>query len=401
MDDNDENHTRDNIYYPSLFPITLTHSEFPSDHIVHDHVSMTYGLLVTPFIALEDGSSLCQYNPNLQSLYRTTGIARCDDCGGYINPFCDVTTMRWLCSLCETRNIFTRNMKRYRSIDMKLLPEMQQLMIDYPLPLHTTEVDQVLISKKKKIKGNNIKKNKLYYCSANERPLVHVFLIQESMSLDCIQAVIDGISHATSPDPNTGLHPDVEVILLTFSNRIGIYRLHCDEIVSDDSNILSKINDITTTKSTYLLPSCVQYCHFSIDNVLNDVDKLSYMKSNDEDDENNGGIFEGQNDSAFLSLASSMSDSTRTTTTKVTPLLSLNEIASFDDIRVPIGQVRQSLRTSLSALYDASPSVTTNSSGVNKEYDVYGQQVNSCESENLHGPLVMLGTCSSSFTNYF
>lgn len=50
------------------------------------------------------------------------------------------------------------------------------------------------------------------------RPLVHLFLIQENMSVDALQASIEAISAAVS-----GLHPDIHVVLMTYGDRIGLY----------------------------------------------------------------------------------------------------------------------------------------------------------------------------------
>lgn len=54
---------------------------------------------------------------------------------------------------------------------------------------------------------------------SEERPLVHVFLVQESMAIDTMQAVVESLTEAIK-----ALHPDVHIVLLTFSHRIGIHR---------------------------------------------------------------------------------------------------------------------------------------------------------------------------------
>ena len=72
-------------------------------------------------------------------LTRTTGIAsnlsRCSSCFAYMNPYCEVSNFRWFCSLCLSRNSFSKEMTRYRSMDPKGLPEMNQLMVDFMLPV--------------------------------------------------------------------------------------------------------------------------------------------------------------------------------------------------------------------------------------------------------------------------
>lgn len=56
--------------------------------------------------------------------------------------------------------------------------------------------------------------------SPPSKPFVHVLLVQESMPLDSLNAVVDGLSSAIS-----SVHPDIYLVLVTFSNRIGVYRL--------------------------------------------------------------------------------------------------------------------------------------------------------------------------------
>ena len=85
-------------------------------------LGMPLGFILTPYMPLSDKSHLyipsitCQHTNiiRMKSVPRLTSsaynIARCSKCTAYINPFCDASNMRWLCSLCGYRNSFTRNM---------------------------------------------------------------------------------------------------------------------------------------------------------------------------------------------------------------------------------------------------------------------------------------------------
>ena len=188
--------------YPSVFPIAVTHTEFPSSAKVMGQSSLPYGCIITPFIGRDD------YHPaSLRLVDSVSQVARCSHCSAYINPFCDVNSLRWFCSLCGLRNTFTRSMTRYRQVDIKTLEETQSILTDYPMPFRS--IDGVPLDCEGKMG-----------VPAATRPLVHVFLIQESMSPDALQAVIESLTNAV-----TLMHSDVQIVLLTFSHRIGIYHL--------------------------------------------------------------------------------------------------------------------------------------------------------------------------------
>ena len=85
------------------------------------------------------------------------------------------------------------------------MPELRELLIDYNAPV--------------KEDNDSIQ----YAIPIEQRPLIHIFLIQEDMHVDTLQTVIDAINTATAT-----IHPDIHVILMTFSYRIGMYSLHGD-----------------------------------------------------------------------------------------------------------------------------------------------------------------------------
>lgn len=181
---------RDSQSYPEIFPIIFTHGEFPTSASVMQSVGVPFGCLTTPFMPLADRSNfVSKLRKNADNASK---IARCTVCMGYMNPYCDVSPQRWFCSLCGQRNGISRSQTRYRGVDPRLLPEVQHVLIDYK----TAET------------------------SSQSKPFVHVLLVQESMPLDSLTAVVDSLSTAI-----TSVHPDVYILLITFSNRIGVYRL--------------------------------------------------------------------------------------------------------------------------------------------------------------------------------
>eukprot|EP01034_Spumella_vulgaris_P038795 gene38795-47913_t len=89
----------------------------------------------------------------------------------------------------------------------KLLNETANTFADFRLPLVEPRSD-----------GTGSASSPVNALYAAQRPLVHVFLVQESMRIDAMQAVVEGLC-ASVP----AMHPDIRVVFLTYSNRIGIY----------------------------------------------------------------------------------------------------------------------------------------------------------------------------------
>jgi hypothetical protein len=134
----DERDVRASHSFPELFPITLSHSEFPcsgfcsplqtlvanlpllSEAMKFDS-GMTFGITVTPFLPHSDGTNLyLSYlllflkldfrKKDLPKITSASKVARCMNCAAYLNPFCEATTVKWICSLCGTRNVFPKSM---------------------------------------------------------------------------------------------------------------------------------------------------------------------------------------------------------------------------------------------------------------------------------------------------
>ena len=127
-DESDLYQSRHSNQFPHVFPISATHSEFPSSYDVMERSAMPYGFLLTPFISRKDVfANSCRF------VDAASQVARCDSCKGYLNPFCDLSSMQWVCSICGTRNMFTRSAGRYRGADFRTLEETQCILVDYPL----------------------------------------------------------------------------------------------------------------------------------------------------------------------------------------------------------------------------------------------------------------------------
>ena len=188
--------------FPHVFPISVTHGEWPSSFQTMERSAMFYGCVLTPFI-----SRLDVFARSCKMAESAAQIARCEACQGYINPFCEVSSMHWICSLCGGRNYFPRAASRYRGGELKSLEETQCILVDYPLEFRGIDGCPSEIAGKMEV-------------SCKDRPLVHVFLIQESMSYESLQAVTESISTAAS-----SMHPDIQVVLVTFSHRLCVYKL--------------------------------------------------------------------------------------------------------------------------------------------------------------------------------
>lgn len=106
----DNDRLRNSTEYPHVFPVSVTHPEFPANYAVYDQLSMPMGCIITPFIATEDRSEAVAETPRL--IESGVRIARCTACSAYINAFCEASPLRWFCSLCGGRNVFTRSMVR-------------------------------------------------------------------------------------------------------------------------------------------------------------------------------------------------------------------------------------------------------------------------------------------------
>ncbi len=191
--------------YPYVFPVSSTHKEFPSNKNAIEQSGAPLGCFVKPFLPLVDRSNITMHLPLMVDSNKE--LARCKNCHAYLNQFCDVTNLKWICAICGERNLFTKSQTRYRYVDGTALPELNSLVNDFPR-VFTGDEDGYIPSKL-------ISSNKI---PTKIRPLVHVFLIQENMPVDVIQSVVEALTHCLSM-----LHKDVHVLLITFSNRVCIY----------------------------------------------------------------------------------------------------------------------------------------------------------------------------------
>ena len=86
--------------------------------------------------------------------------------------------------------------------------EQKNMLCDFPMPFRTIDGVPGCFEGRSAI-------------PAKQRPLVHVFLVQESMSADALQVVLDAIHTVVTE----AMHPDMQIVLMSFSNRISVYRL--------------------------------------------------------------------------------------------------------------------------------------------------------------------------------
>ena len=203
-------------YGAHFYPFVFTHKEFPADSNSSSDIGSPLGLMACPLVGRGDGLHL---RPELtRNTEQASKMARCSHCTAYINPYCDITNVRWFCSLCGSRNTFTKHMPRYRAGDTRSLPEMQHTIVDFSMPLNG-EYQSIQPS----VSGSLKHDTDVYKVTARTSPLVHVFLIQESMSHDCLRAVIESASQTIRE-----MHDDAHIALVSFSNRVCVYNCSMD-----------------------------------------------------------------------------------------------------------------------------------------------------------------------------
>lgn len=190
--------------YPDVSPISLTHKEFPTTFNKLERSGLPFGAEVRPFVGRCDESQ-----EQVVACTSALSIARCGQCSAYLNPYCELTSTRWFCSVCSFRNIFSKSMTRYRvkGNGDGTFEECANALGDYPMPYR--EIDGAPSSNRGK-----------YAIPASRRPLVHVFMVQESMSIDALKCSIKSIRDAVKD-----MHPDIKIVLLSYSDRLGVYRL--------------------------------------------------------------------------------------------------------------------------------------------------------------------------------
>ncbi len=330
-EEEDQVYARSSSKYPSVFPVSVTHTEFPATYELFEQSGLPYGAIITPFIGRED----LPLSTNMTLANDATEIARCEKCTAYMNPFVSInnSATRWNCSLCHTRNDLPRsNHSRYRQHITKngtvnSLEEQQCLLTDFPMPFR--EIDGVPTAC-----------NGQTSIPAEQRPLVHVFLVQESMAPDALQAVAEAIEHTIA----NCMHPDIQVVLLSFSNRIGVFNL---------GNAAKQPTERTRHQSTAQYPpaaahtahggasgQAAQYIQLSQNDGRSrtplhgsSMQSLSLELDNAKDA---GGLFGGDEG---VSLA-------------VAPTKTLDSLSSFRDAATPAGEAKSKIEEALGALYD-------------------------------------------------
>ena len=129
-------------------------------------------------------------------------------------------------------------------MDARNLPEMQQLMVDFALPVlpPTSGETEYSVANGRRVPDSTMN------LSPRQAPQVHVFLVQESMGADALAAVIEGISRTVEE-----MHDDSHLVLATYSNRIGIHRCLLDGLSGPSSQPV------------------VQYAHFHVSEASNGI----------------------------------------------------------------------------------------------------------------------------------
>jgi hypothetical protein len=169
-----------------------------------------------------------------------------------------------------------------------------------------------------------------YKVPASLRPLVQMFIVQESMNFDCIQAAVEAITATIKT-----LHPDMQIILLSYSHRIGIYKFYKTKHRKSGTSSSNKAGP-EEDESASVCHHTVQYVHFNSLNSLA-LDGLDYF------------------DSKPVSAQEPTDDS-------IHSVLPLAAAADFFEAMTRIGDYRDEICVALSSLFDSFSSTSISSS---------------------------------------
>lgn len=166
------------------------------------------------------------------------------------------------------------------------------------------------------------------------------------MQPDVLQAVVDGISVALK-----SMHQDMHVLLLSFSNRIGIYSVRNCLVEISNTKCTSHSLDEFSSSIGPDIPT-VQYVHFGYD----DVGGTNSLQSG------SASIFEGH-DAHEVVTGSGLPwvslDDKDGLHGVVSPTVPLSEVSDFMNAICRVGDKRDALLTALQALYEGDPSMTS------------------------------------------
>ena len=153
MDYDNEHDLRLSNKYPECSPFQMTSKTLPATDEIYNDLNTTYGGYITPFINRSDNVNLMWKIP--KSICRSTNIAKCQQCGGYINLYCEISYQRWICSLCGHKSSLINSKSRYRS-ERKMIPELVEELLDLPTSLLPNSLSAITTYNLTKNNPNNV-----------------------------------------------------------------------------------------------------------------------------------------------------------------------------------------------------------------------------------------------------
>jgi hypothetical protein len=101
---------------------------------MQDAGGMPIGFIATPFISCSNSSNMyelwtkayffgnhsCRQKDLPKLSTSAVKLARCSGCSSYINPFCEASTVRWVCCICGIRNNFAKTMVKELELHLSL-----------------------------------------------------------------------------------------------------------------------------------------------------------------------------------------------------------------------------------------------------------------------------------------
>lgn len=255
--------------------VTPTHARFPSSDKVMEDVGTPFGCEIVPFLPIPSSRI------HSDDMIDAETVLRCSNCSAYISPLCRMEFSRWICVLCGSENSMTRSQfmrfKGNRDADLSVRDyafalqrpskKFQKILESKFQHLHLSQEQQVrhrvfqpsippppstLQIRMAESRESNptpsssmsgllpLESHSSYFSPVHRRPLVHVFMLPARMGPDVMEGIVDSLMAGIQ-----AMHPDLHVVLLSYSDVIEVYSLHHYHSDQEDDPIPVKLASYT------------------------------------------------------------------------------------------------------------------------------------------------------------
>ena len=247
--------------------LTPTHARFPSSDKVMEDAGTPFGCEVIPFLPVPSSRIFTD------DMLDAEAVLRCSPCAAYISPLCRMEPNRWICILCGSENSMTRSQfvrfKGSRDSDLSV----KDYAFALPLPskrfqkIRDSKFQHLHVSQEQQARHNvfqpivppppstssarwpqsretmpisaphvssslPLEMHSNTFAPAHRRPLVHVFMLPARMGPDVMEGIVDALMAGIHV-----MHPDLHVVLLSYSDAIEVYSLLQYRSMSEDDPI--------------------------------------------------------------------------------------------------------------------------------------------------------------------